>query len=201
MRHAHLGFLGLLSFTGAVIVAAATGCTAAGSSTIFVDGDGGGSEGGSPFVFEDSGSTTKEGGGAVDYDALFGPPATTKTSPNSLTGTWAGTDNSGEDTRLMLDASSLVLAKKCTTTAVGITVAAQITTSSIKTLESKSAGSAGTCQVEVRPMESVRCVATTPSAASTEGDQTTGGCFLLSGTSLRFYGTFLGGTELTKLSD
>jgi hypothetical protein len=200
MRNAHLGFLALVSLTGAVTVAAATGCTAAGSSTIFVDADGG-EDGGSPFVFDDAGTTSSDSGGTVDYDALFGPPASTKTTPNSLTGTWAGTDNSGEDTRLLFDASSLVIAKKCTTSAVGVTVAAQISSSSVKTLESKSAGKAGICQVEVRPIESVRCEATTASAAQNEASQTTGGCFLLSGTSLRFYGTFLGGTELTKLSD
>lgn len=185
-------------------------CTAAGSTTTVQgpDGTSGGTSGGAP-VFPSDGtadSGVANQGTNVDYAALFGPPASTKTTAGSLDGLWAGTDRGERDTRMVFSASSVVIAKRCQaglSDATGVTVSSLVTASSIKTLESKMApGAAGiTCDLSIKPTQTPRCVATTDSEAQLEAGNSTGGCFFLSGTTLNFYGTFLDGWKLTKLSD
>ena len=182
-----------------IIGACGAACTAAGSSTIV-----GGPDGGTPADIEggtvdtDGGPTGNDGGGTVDYASLFGPPA----------GLWAGTDAGGTDTRLVISASSLVIAKKCSSSSstppVGITVVSQISSSSIRTLESQMGpNSTGlTCGLDVKPVTLPRCTSLTETDAAIEGQGTTDGCFFLSGTKLNFYSsTLLHLTKLTKLSD
>jgi hypothetical protein len=191
------------------VLSAFAACTATGSSTS-VQGSSGSS--GTPLPgFDDS--TQADGGtalptdntGPIDYASLFGPPASTDATPNSLSGLWAGTDSSSRDTRITLAGTSIIIANKCGSATTGVTVVARVTSSSIKTLESKSStpSSSGTsnCSISITPVESVRCTSTTESDAQYEATNTTGGCFLLNGTTLKFYGTFLYGTKLTNLSD
>ena len=187
-------------------------CTAAGSTTTVQgpDGTSGGTSGTAPMFPGASDGTTTDGGVASqgttdDYTALFGPPASTKTTASSLDGLWAGTDRGLRDTRMVFSASSVVIAKRCHTgssDASGITVTSLVSSSSIKTLESKmAAGSdAVTCDLSVKPAQVTRCTSTTDSDAQIEASNSTG-CFFLSGTTLNFYGTFLDGWKLTKLSD
>jgi hypothetical protein len=198
------------------------GCTAQGSSTT-VQGPPASSSG-SP-VFPGTGDGTTSGGtttepGTTDYAALFGPPASTSATSNSLNGLWAGTSGySNADTRLKLSGTSIVIAQKCGSDAIGIDIVAHVTASSIKTLESKtytpapttstgSGTSSGTkassaCSLSVMPIEVTRCTSTTDADASYESTSLDGGCFFLSGTKLTFYSStgFLSTAKLTKLSD
>jgi hypothetical protein len=184
------------------------GCTAQGSTTT-VTGPGGTS--GAPAFpstgdSSDGGTTTDSGAGTTDYDALFGPPSSTVATPDSIDGLWAGTARGGTDMRLVLKPKSVVIAKHCSsadTGATGIEIVSQVSTSSIRTLESKSApGSAGlTCGLSVRPAEAKRCTSAADVDAQVEGTNSVDGCFFLGGTTLNFYGTFLDGARLTKLSD
>ncbi len=202
-------------FLAAPLLLVLAACTAQGSTTT-VQGPGGTS--GSP-AFPDLGSGTTDGGstssGVTDYEALFGPPASTVTTPNTLTGLWAGTAGFGStDTRMEFTSTSIVIAEKCGAQTVGLTAVAHVTAGSIKTLESKSAspsstgGTGGTktgsgCSLKVTPLEVVRCTSSTESNAQLESDSITGGCFFLSGTKLSFYDStaLAGPAKLTKLSD
>ena len=200
-----------------LLLVLAAACTAQGSTTT-VQGPGGTS--GSPAFPDLSGGTTDGGtttsSGTTDYEALFGPPASTDTTPNTLTGLWAGTAGfSGTDTRMQFTSTSIVIAEKCGTQTVGLTAVAHVSASSIKTLESKSASPTSTsgtsgvtksgagCSLKVTPLEVVRCTARTDSDAQLESDSITGGCFFLSGTKLSFYdaSALAGPAKLTKLSD
>lgn len=190
-------------------------CTAQGSSTV-VSGPSG--EPATP-VFPGTGDGQGDGGttpGTTDYAALFGPPSSTDATPNSLTGLWAGTAGfSSTDTRMQFTSTSVVIAEKCGSDTVGLSVVAHVTASSIKTLESKSASppptsstSGGTktgagCSLKVIPLEVARCTSTNDLDAQTESDSISGGCFFLSGTKLSFYDSsaLAGPAKLTKLSD
>lgn len=206
-----------VGFFAAPLLLTLTACTAQGSTTTVT---GPGSTSGTP-VFPGIGDGTGDGGstqnpGTTDYATLFGPPASTDTTPNSLTGLWAGTAGfAGTDTRMQFTSTSVVIAEKCGSDTVGLTVVAHVTASSIKTLESKSASptatgttSGGTkagagCSLKVIPLEVARCTSTNDLDAQTESDSITGGCFFLSGTKLSFYDSsaLAGPAKLTKLSD
>jgi hypothetical protein len=191
-------------------------CTAQGSTTT-VQGPGG-TSGSAPFPdlsgATDGGTTT--GSSATDYEALFGPPASTDTTPNTLTGLWAGTAGVyGADTRMKFTSTSVVIAEKCGPQTIGLTAVAHVTSSSIKTLESKSAAPSSTsgidggtksgsgCSLKVVPLEIPRCTGTVESDASYESTMLDTGCFFLAGTKLTFFNSqgFIGNAKLTKLSD
>ncbi len=185
-------------------------CTAAGSTTTVQGPDGTSGTSGTAPVFPGATDGTDAGTdmttGPTDYTALFGPPASTKTTANSLNGLWAGTDRGQRDTRMVFSASSVVIAKRChtsSTDASGIKVTSLVTSSSIKTLESQMAAGADavTCDLSVKPAQVARCTSVTDSEAQIEASNGTSGCFFLNGTTLNFYGTFLDGWKLTKLSD
>ena len=211
-------------FSNAGIVAAPlllvlAACTAQGSTTT-VQGPGG-TSGSAPFPDLDGGTTdggTTTGSGATDYEALFGPPASTTTTPNTLTGLWAGTagyGSTGTDTRMQFTSTSIVIAEKCGTQTVGLTAVARVTASSIKTLESKSASPTSTgstsgatksgsgCSLKVTPLEIPRCTSTVESDANYQSTMLDSGCFFLAGTKLTFFSSqvFIGDAKLTKLSD
>lgn len=205
-----------VGFVAGPLLLVLAACTAQGSTTT-VQGPGGTS--GSP-AFPDLGSGATDGGststGVTDYEALFGPPASTDTTPNTLTGLWAGTAGyTSTDTRMQFTSTSIVIAEKCGTQTVGLTAVAHVTASSIKTLESKSASpsstgstsgatkSGGGCSLNVIPLEVPRCTSSTDSNAQLESESITGGCFFLSGTKLSFYDSsaLAGSAKLTKLSD
>ena len=121
-----------LACVAAPLLLTISGCTAQGSSTVIQKQ---GSTSGAPTLPGDA-----DGGdmAATDYAALFGPPASTDATPDSLLGLWAGSSGFSEtDTRLQFTGSSIVIAQKCPD-AKGINVVARVTASSIKTLESKS---------------------------------------------------------------
>jgi hypothetical protein len=195
-------FTSSIAFVSAV---ASTACVAQGSSTVFAGGaDASAAE---PTPGDDGGDGAEASAGPVDFDALFGAPASTVATPDSLDGVWAGTDPQAIDTRLRITPSSLVIAIKCSgsPSALGIDVAARVTATSIKTLESKSARatslSNGCGALEVRPGETVRCTSTSAGAAQMESQGKAGGCFFLQGTELSFFGGVLFDGTLTKLSD
>ena len=198
------------SLAAAPLLLAIAGCTAQGSSTVIQKQ---GSTSGAPtFPGDADGGDTA----ATDYAALFGPPASTDATPDSLLGLWAGTSDVFEtDTRLQFTGSSIVIAQKCPD-ARGIKVVARVTASAIKTLESKSyvppstssgsgSGSGGTsgCRLSVVPFEIPRCTGATAADANLEASSLTNGCFYLEGTSLSFFksDTLIGRATLTKLSD
>ncbi len=204
----------LTALTALPLALSIAACTAQGSSTTVT----GPTSPGGPLI-PGLGNATDDGGpspdpGGTDYDALFGPPTSTKTTANSLNGLWAGSSGLlGSDTRVVFSGSSITIAQKCSGSAVGLEVAAQVTSSSIKTLESKSAApsssaadggkkSTGACSLSVTPLEVTRCTSTTDGNAESESAGTDGGCFFLSGTKLSFYDSgLLGPAKLTKLSD
>ncbi|MBX3192978.1 MAG: hypothetical protein KF819_38695 [Labilithrix sp.] len=173
---------------------ALSACTAQGSETII-----GGPAPTSTNPFDQLNPPSGEGtpketpSTAADYEALFGPPKSTKTTPNSLTGTWAGEFSGGYDARFVFLSDALVVAKKCSSSSTtGVTVTAKVSSSSVKTLESKTSPSGATCQITVRPTELTDC-----SGTSSKSDS----CFTLEGTSLSIQSSVLGYIELTKLSD
>jgi hypothetical protein len=197
-----------VGFAAGPVLLVLAACTAQGSSTTVT---GPGNTSGSPAFpgttdATDGGSGQDGGTSTTNYDVLFGPPSSTVATPNAIDGLWAGTARGGTDMRLLLKPTSVVIAKHCSegdTSATGIEVVSQVSASSIKTLESKSApGSAGlTCALQVRPTEAKRCTSAADVDAQVEGTSSVDGCFFLGGTTLNFYGTFLDGAKLTKLSD
>lgn len=202
-----------LCVTGALLLAFsfAGGCTAAGSSTV-VGGPGtvAPDDGGAPPV--DQGEGGPPSTGPIDYPSLFGPPASTNATPNSINGLWAGSTQQYIDARLVLSKSQFVVANRCgTDTVSGLTAAARISSTALSILESKtsappaSSSGGGTkfgCSLDVKPTEVPSCMATTAAEAESEGLRSDTGCFFLSGTKLNFYGgLFLYGGKFTKLSD
>ncbi|MDB4939313.1 MAG: hypothetical protein JWP87_6285 [Labilithrix sp.] len=186
-----------------------TACTATGSSTTIAGSSGG------TGIPEDN--TSGEGGttveGPADYAAMFGPPASTETTPNSLIGLWAGTV-SGIDLRLRVAADRIVIAKRCSGQTYGLTATAIVTKTSIKTVESKSTDRSTSygCAIEVRPAQLSTC----PTGVDEYGQPLpAANCFTLDGTDLKIDAAFLrdaaqptktsgyGATldVLTKLSD
>jgi hypothetical protein len=206
MRPTHLGFS--LAF---FVAAAAGGCTATGSTVVTEGKDGGSlfpipSEETETGTGMDGGTTAKDAATrpattADDYDALFGPPASTDTTPNVLNGLWAGTAGT-VDSRLKFSSNSVLIARKCSANVVGLTVVAKVTSSSIKTLESKSISDAYCGSFDVRPLEIPRCISSSEGYAQNESYGLSDGCFFLSGTKLSFFqGSFVGDATFTKLSD
>lgn len=193
MRRAH-ACLALLSALSVALLASAVGCTATGSTTVVASGNEGGTglPGFDP-ASDDGGTTTSDAGSdpqVDDYDALFGPPSVTTTTPDSLRGLWAGTSSSGYDMRIRFGTSSIVLALRCgSAAAIGVSVAASVSSSTVKTLESKRTG-ATSCSISVTPDEIQSCTSAEPYD-----------CFTLKGTKVEL-SNFLGTSgSFTKLSD
>lgn len=194
MRHVPLAFLVAAAVSMTTLVGA-TGCTATGSSTIVAGGNEGGASGFEDGTESDGGTTTKKDAGTSeqvdDYDALFGPPSVTSTTPDSLKGLWAGAGPAGQDMRLRFGTSSIVIALRCgSSPAVGASIAASISSSTIKTLESKKVGNPATsCGISVTPDEISSCA-----SASYP-------CFELKGTKLSLASFLDTSGTFTKLSD
>lgn len=99
-----------------------------------------------------------------EYDPLFATPATAAVTGNSLDGVWAGSmTNTEDDVRLVITPSAITIAVRCNsghavgpTTTIGMTVNAVTSSVSIRTLESKSAGTA-TCKIIIHPQTFARC--------------------------------------------
>jgi hypothetical protein len=187
----------LLGFSVAALAAAVTamlGCSAAGSSTVIVSGTDGGSEGGAINPFETDGGTntgSDSGVASEDYEALFGAPSVSTTTPDSVFGLWAG-QTSGNDMRVRFAKSSITVALKCgSAAAIGGSIAASVSSSAMKTLQSKTIGNLGGCYLQLTPEQ-------IPSCASVGGASS---CFTLTGTNLDVFGFLHVSGNLTKLSD
>ena len=168
------------------------GCAATGGTTVLVSGTDGGTEGGGtdPFATDGGTSTRKDSGVASDdYEALFGAPSVDTTTPDSLFGLWAGATG-GNDMRIRFAKSSIIVAIKCgSASAVGASIAASVSSTSIKTLQSKTIGTSGSCSLALTPEE----ISTCTSSSSP--------CFTLTGTKLDVFGFLHVSGDLTKLSD
>ncbi|MBX3188921.1 MAG: hypothetical protein KF819_18015 [Labilithrix sp.] len=138
---------------------------------------------------------------AVDFEALFGAPATTSITDDVVTGLWGG--NAGpHDVRIKIGTSSMTIAVKCASSgAVGAELAANVSIDAIRILSSKEVRASQQCYFDLRPRTIPRC-------APDVDDE----CFRISGTTLRLRGTQLfvvssqtgsAGLDdtLTKLSD
>jgi hypothetical protein len=196
------------AFVSAALLFSLSGCTATGSSTT-IAGSGGTAQ---PGFEPPADGTPPPAAGPTDYAAMFGPPASTVATPNSLLGLWAGTV-SGVDLRLRIAADSIVIAKRCSGQAYGLTATALVSKTSIKTVESKSteASVAYGCAIEVRPAQ----LATCPTGVDEYGSPLPqSNCFLVDGTDLKIDAAFLRDASrptktsaydtldvLTKLSD
>ena len=142
-----------------------------------------------------SGDTPAEGN---EYEALFGPPESPALTEDSIGGLWAG-QTSSNDLRLKITASSITIAMKCRTSTIGTKIAAQVSGTSIRIVESQQIGAEyDPCSIKVRPLTLPKC----------ESEYDPNSCFFVKGTTLHFSSAPLftaGGygpsSELTKLSD
>lgn len=180
-------------------LAALVGC-----STTIVGGPSSGS-----LDDSNSGSGTNlgggEGGGTTtdpDLAALFDPPPSgTGRTPDSVTGTWAGTVSS-EDVRVRFADGELLIAVRVSRSGqqevVGLRTAAEITSSSILLTASASTRASNGYELTVRPAEFNFCT-----------DAEYSSCVVLEGTKLDFsrastplfeFG-YSGPSELLKVSD
>lgn len=163
-----------------------------------------GSSGSSQPTESASGSGTSTGSNGStppdtnEWEALFGPPETSTVTENTIGGLWAG-QTSYDDLRLKFTGTSVTIAIKCRTGAIGTKVAAQVSGASIRIVESQQIGAEyDSCSIKVRPQTIPKC----------ENEYDSYNCFLVKGTTLRFNGVtlFTAGSygpsgDLTKLSD
>ncbi|MBA3395462.1 MAG: hypothetical protein H0T89_22630 [Deltaproteobacteria bacterium] len=77
-------------------------------------------------------------GSSNEYADLYEPP--TGGATGSIHGTWGGIVDPGFDTRWVLAPDRLTLANKCGSRIVGVDVAAEVTTTQIRILQSDQAG-------------------------------------------------------------
>lgn len=161
-----------------------------------------GSTSGDGTMTSAGGTSTEEGSsgsnGSSEYDAMFGPPESSEVTGGSIGGLWAG-QTYYNDLRVRIGASSITVAMKCRTGTIGTKIAAQVSSSSIRILESQQIGAEySDCTITVRPQTLDSC------------NNTANGyeCFSVSGTTLTFNGVRLFGSgsashddTFTKLSD
>ena len=192
------------AFVVLVLGASASACAAGGKVITLGPADGSVEESDAGLESGSEAGLVDGPAGEVDYAALFGPP-TGSATPNSLMGLWSGTSARAEDMRVKFGPTSIVVAIRCSgggTRTAGLTIAAKVSSSSIKTLESKSvtspSGSSGSsgafCGFELTPREVQNC--------DTGGGS--GLCFYLTGTTLDLGDHELlltSSKPLTKLSD
>lgn len=186
-----------------LLVSFLVGCTSTvtGQGPSSSSGGSGSPSGTSDGTTANGGTDTSAGGdtsgGSSEYDALFGPPESATVTEDTIGGLWAG-QTSYDDLRLKFTGSSITIALKCRTGTIGTKVAAQVSSASIRIVESQQVGNEyESCSIKVRPQSIPRC--------QSEYDS---GCFVLAGTTLRFndYAIFTAGSygpsgNLTKLSD
>lgn len=173
--------------------------TPAGSSTTSGGEDTTTASGGSGFAGADGNTGTSSGSaGPSPYDSLFDAPANTTSTPGSVYGLWAGTKNSA-DVRVQLSSTKITIAVRCAgRSTYGVDVAGQVSSTNIKIIASKLAGTEfDSCGVKVTPVSIPVCKTT---------DQI--GCFTIEDSTLSFVGVWLfssGGygpdPDFTKLSD
>ena len=136
-----------------------------------------------------SGCFLDNGGSSNRFAALYEAP--TGTATGTIHGTWAGTAE-GFDTRWVLAPNRLTLANKCGSRIVGVEVAAEVTTSTIRMLESKEAGTEA-CFVRTMPLAFVPCP-TSPGSIQEK-------CFIHSMKSLTIHFDVFEEISLIKLTD
>jgi hypothetical protein len=124
-----------------------------------------------------------------EFAALYDPPGGPSTA--SLTGRWGGAKD-GSDTRWVLAASSIQLANKCGSKIVGVSVAAEVSESAIRILESKQAGD-DSCFVNATPGTLTVCP-TDPFMPKTN-------CFIHDNMTLTLFANDVDFLALTKIDD
>ncbi len=177
------------------------------SSTVTGTGSSGGSSGSSGSPTESDGTSATGGTNTSsssgtppetnEYDALFGPPENNALTEGAIGGLWAG-QASSNDLRLKITASSITIAMKCRTSTIGTKVAAQVSGTSIRIVESQQIGNEyDPCSIKLRPLTIAKCGST--------GDYS---CFDVAGTVLVFQsaplfsaGGYTPDSQFTKLSD
>ena len=195
--------LSLTACSGTVVGTGTSGTSGSPGSTL-----GGGTDTGGATT-TDAGAKNTGAGGVTqetmsEYEPLFAAPATTALTPSTLRGLWAGTmSNTRDDVRMQVGTNSITIAVHCawgghlTPVVVGMQVAAVVSTTSIRLLETKTVGTQ--CQINVRPQ-------TIPVCSTTTHDF----CFIVSDGTLHIDiplfsgdGTFAGDPDpsFTKLSD
>ncbi len=140
-----------------------------------------------------------DGTESTEFDALFDAPASSKTTA-TVRGIWAGSFGySQADVRVKIEGSSITAAMRCNNrTTVGVTVAAKVTETSIRVLESKASGTGfSSCSVSFKPVSIPKCANTNDI-----------GCFTADDAILEFSGEWLfqdsqtgPDPSFTKLSD
>lgn len=177
-------------------------CTSTVTGTGSSSSGGSGSPSSSEGTATGGGTNTKTPSGETpsdtsEYEALFGPPESTSLTENSIGGLWAG-QTSSNDLRLKFTASSITIAMKCRTSTIGTKIAAQVSGTAIRIVESQQIGAEyDSCSIKVRPLSIPKCESST-----------TYDCFIVDGSTLYFQGATLftaGGyspsSGFTKLSD
>ena len=127
--------------------------------------------------------------GDSEYAVLFDAPAGTSTG--SIHGTWGGAAE-GIDTRWVLAPNQITLAAKCGSRIVGVDVAAEVSATQIRFLESDTAGSQS-CFVRTMPLAFTVC--------STEPTTPRQNCFEHAQKQLTIHFDVLDTLVLTKLTD
>lgn len=128
-------------------------------------------------------------GDSSEFGALYEAP--TGTSTASIHGLWGGAAE-GIDTRWVLAPDQITLAARCGARTVGVEVAAEVSATQIRFLESKQAGSQA-CFVSTKPLAFVAC--------STDPVTPKENCFVHAQKQLTIHFSVLDELVLTKLSD
>ncbi len=125
-----------------------------------------------------------------EYADLYDAPTVAAT--NTMFGTWGGLVDPGFDTRWVFSPNSLTIANKCGSRIVGIDVAAEVTETTIRILQSDQAGN-DSCFVRSAPGSFTVC----SSDPFTPKDN----CFIHDQRSLKIFEDSFERVSLSKLSD
>jgi len=152
-----------------------SGSTSGGTTS----GGGTTSSGGTNATGGNTGATgSSSGAGAAEFAPLFGAPTSATITGSTLEGLWAG--SASYDQRVKITKTSITIAQKCGDEIVGVTVAASVTSTTIRVLESKDGASSYYCSVSAQPIVIDAC------ADAYDYD-----CFLLDEGTLEFPATSL----------
>ena len=123
-----------------------------------------------------------------DYASLFGAPSGAAT--DTIFGTWGGRVDQ-YDTRWVFASDHVTIANKCGSQIAGVEVAASVSESEIRLLESADAGDPA-CHVHATPLTISTCASAEPQSTP---------CFSRSGTTMTIYDTTGAEFAFTKLTD
>lgn len=127
--------------------------------------------------------------GDNEFAYLYDPPAGASTP--TLMGRWGGATN-GNDTRWVLAPDSVVLSNRCGSIVVGVSVAAEVSATAIRILESAN-DTDSSCFVNAVPGVIAAC--------SDDPFMPKNDCFVQAQKSLTFYENPVNSLALTKIDD